>query len=267
MARFNYNESKNYGTTNSYFSLKDNGDKAKIRILLNNIDDIQGIAIHTIQVGDRTMDVECLRAYNEPVHNCPLCEQGYDVTAKLYIPIYDEDTRESKIWTRGRAFFQKLSSLCSHYNPLVATPFEVERCGAKGDPKTSYEFYPLPSDNATLDSFPFVDAENTSFQVKSYQELDNYLRTNTFEAQQPVQRQSYQPAPRPQNREIPTNQTLYLKVKFPYRPQIRALQAYLFLYRLFPRFRSFLEVHRHFLKVISHICLYVLLHGQQAHSD
>jgi hypothetical protein len=89
-------------------------------------------------------------------------------------------SKESKIWTRGRTFFQKLSSLCSRYNPLVATPFEVERVGKKGDTSTTYETYPMQTDNAIIEDFPEIKAEGTCFQVKSYDELVNYLQTGTF---------------------------------------------------------------------------------------
>lgn len=181
MARFNYAEADNYGAQKSnYFSLKDDGDTAKIRFLINDINDLEGVAVHEVQVGDKTFDVECLRAYNEPIDNCPLCAANYKQNAKLFIPIYDEGSKESKIWTRGRTFFNKLSSLCSRYNPLVATPFEIERVGKKGDTNTTYETYPMQSDNARVEDFPEVKAEGICFQTKTFEELEYYLQTGSF---------------------------------------------------------------------------------------
>lgn len=181
MARFNMQESDNYGAMkNNYFGLKDNGDTGVIRFLYNDINDVEGVATHEIQVGDKKIDVECLRAYNEPLHKCPLCEAGYKVNAKLFIPVYDVNSKESKIWTRGRTFFQKLSSLCSRYNPLVATPFEVERVGKKGDTNTTYETYPMKSDDARVEDFPEIKGEDVAFQVRTFDELTEYLRTGSF---------------------------------------------------------------------------------------
>jgi hypothetical protein len=181
MARFSFDEAENYGAQKSnYFNLKDNGDTSKIRFLYNDINDVEGVSVHEIEVDGKRMDIECLRTYNEPIHNCPLCEAGYKVNAKIYIPVYDMTSKESKIWTRGKTFFQKLSSLCSRYNPLVATPFEVERVGKKGDTSTTYETYPMQTDNAIVEDFPEINAEGTCFQVKSYNELLNYLQTGTF---------------------------------------------------------------------------------------
>jgi len=205
MARFNYNESEFYGAPKSnYFSLKDDGDTAKIRFLINDINDLEGVAVHEVQVGDKTMDVECLRAYNEPVDNCPLCAANYKQNAKLFIPVYDESSKESKIWTRGRTFFKKLSSLCARYNPLVGTSIEVERVGKKGETSTDYQFYPGNTDNAKVTDFPEVKAEGICFQTKTYEELQNYVQTGTFEMEQPQRGNRHeQPVRRQVEREMP----------------------------------------------------------------
>lgn len=179
--RFGINEIDNYGTGKSnYFSLKDDKDTAVIRFLYNDINDVEGVACHSVEVDGKRMDVECLRAYNEPLSKCPLCEAGYKVDAKLFIPVYDENAKESKIWTRGKTFFSKLSSLCSRYNPLVSTPFEVERNGKKGDTNTTYEVYPLTADNARIEDFPEIKADDVAFQCKTFDELTTYLQTGNF---------------------------------------------------------------------------------------
>ena len=181
MARFSYEEADNYGAPKSnYFSLKDDGDTAKIRFLLNNLNDLMGVSTHEVQVGDRKIDVECLRTYDEPVDKCPLCAAEYKVNAKLYIPVYDEGSKESKIWTRGKSFFNKMSSLCARYKPLVGTPFDVERVGKKGDTNTTYETYPMQTDNSRIEDFPEVEIENVAFQVKTAEEMNYYLDTGSF---------------------------------------------------------------------------------------
>jgi len=185
MARFSFEESENYGGgSNKFFTLKDDKDTAVIRFLYNNMNDIQGVSVHTVKVDNNNVDVECLRAYNEPVEKCPLCAAGQHPFGKLYIPVYDEASKESKIWTRGRTFFNKLSSLCSRYNPLVGTPIEVERNGKKGDQSTTYEMYPMQSDNAIITDFPEINAEGLAFHVKTEDELNYYLDHGTFPKEQ-----------------------------------------------------------------------------------
>lgn len=181
MARFKYNEVDNYGGgSNSFFSLKDDKDTAVVRFLYNDMNDVEGTSLHEIEVDGQRMDVECLRSYDEPISNCPLCEAGYKVTAKIFVPLYDENAKEAKIWTRGKKFFDTLSSLCTRFNPLVATPIELERCGKKNDTNTSYQTYPMQSDNTRLEDLPEIKAEGLAFQVKSYDELISYLNTGRF---------------------------------------------------------------------------------------
>lgn len=203
MARFSFEEADNYGGgKSSFFGLRDDGDTAKIRFLLNDLNDLQGVATHQIEVGDRRMDVECLRAYDEPVDNCPLCAAGYKQDAKLFIPVYDEGAKESKFWSRGKTYFQKLSSLCSHYNPLVGTLFELERVGKKGDTNTTYETYMIKSDDAKVQDFPEIKPEGVCFQVKTYEELERYLQTGEFEDQQVARGTRQAGATRQQSRQV-----------------------------------------------------------------
>lgn len=181
MARFNMNEADNYGAAkNNYFSLKDHGDTAQIRFLYNDINDVEGVAVHEVDENGKKFDVECLRAYNEPISKCPLCEASYKQNAKIFIPVYDMGSKESKIWTRGKAYFSKLSSLCTRYNPLVATPFEIERVGKKGDTNTTYETYPLQSDNSILEDFEVLNPEGICFQTKTADEMLTFLQTGLF---------------------------------------------------------------------------------------
>lgn len=191
MARFTINDYENYGGGSSnYFSLKDNGDTAKIRFLYNDINDVEGVPVHQVQVDGKTVDIACLRTYDEPIDNCPLCKAGYRVIPRLYIPVFDEDAQETKIWTRGRTFFKKLSSLCSRYNPLVSTVFEVERVGKKGDTNTTYETYPVETDDLIITDFPDINPEEFCFEDKTAEEMIKYLETGMFVAPQTPQRTS-----------------------------------------------------------------------------
>ena len=185
MARFSYEESENYGSTKStFFSIKDDKETKVVRFLYNDIKDIQGVSCHEVKVGDRTIDVECLRKYNEPVETCPLCAAEYKTKAMLFVPVYDVEDKETKIWTRGKKFFDKLSSLCARYRPLVGTPFEIERNGKKGDTSTTYEIFPMKSDDSRIEDFPEINPEGTAFQIKTYEELQEYLRTGQFPTKQ-----------------------------------------------------------------------------------
>ena len=184
MARFNAQEADNYGGQGGggFFSLKNDKDVATVRFMYNTIEDVEGFAIHEIEVDGRKRYVNCLREYNQPVDDCPLCAAKQRVIAKVFVHLYDEETQEIKIWDRGKTFFSKISSLCARYNPLVSTPFEIERNGKKGDTSTTYETYALATDDLTLEDLPEVPKLlGTLILDKTYEELEFYLDSGYFE--------------------------------------------------------------------------------------
>lgn len=165
MARFHANEAKNYGGQGGggFLSLADDGDVVRVRFLYDTIDDVEGISVHRVEVGQRDNGspiyryVNCLREYNDPVDKCPFCSDGKPVYAKLFIPVYDVDTDEVKTWERGKKFFAKMSGLCSRYPHIVAREFDIERHGKHGSMDTTYEVYPVDDgydESLTTQDFP-----------------------------------------------------------------------------------------------------------------
>lgn len=184
MARFNVDEVENYGGQGGggFFSLKNDKDVATVRFMYNTIDDVEGFAVHEIEVDGKKRYINCLREYNQPLDDCPLCAAKFRVIAKLFVILYDVESEEVKIWDRGKTFFSKLSSLCARYSPLVSTPFEIERNGKKGDTKTTYETYALDTDDVTLEDLPEVpELLGTLILDKSYEELEFFLDNGYFE--------------------------------------------------------------------------------------
>ena len=60
---FSVLDADNYGGQGGggYFRLKNDHDTAQVRFLYDSIDDVQGYAVHEIQVGDKKRYVNCLR--------------------------------------------------------------------------------------------------------------------------------------------------------------------------------------------------------------
>ena len=79
MARFSYNDADNYGSSSNsnFFQLKEDGEKAKVRIMYRGASDIEGVAVHEVQLGDKKRYVNCLRNYTDPIDMCPLCKANY----------------------------------------------------------------------------------------------------------------------------------------------------------------------------------------------
>lgn len=187
MGRFGANEVDNYGGSggSSFFTLKDDGDVARVRFMYNSMEDVIGYAVHEVEIDGKKRYVNCLRSYNEPKSKCPFCNANSFQRAKLYIPMYDIDEDEVKIWERGKNFFAKMSSICARYSnantPLVAHTFDVERRGKKGDTSTTYEIYETGCDDTRLEDLPEIpEILGTIVLDKSADDMEYYLDNECF---------------------------------------------------------------------------------------
>lgn len=183
MARFNYSEADKYGGQGGagYFSLKDDKDVARVRFLYNGIDDVEGYAVHQVEIDGKKRWVNCLREYNQPIDNCPFCREKKKVQAKLFIPLYNIDEDKEQCWERGKKFIPKLTSICARYPNLVSHVFEIERNGKKGDQTTTYEIYEVDKDETTLEDMPEVqDPIGSIILDKSADDMEFYLENGYF---------------------------------------------------------------------------------------
>ena len=164
-----------------YFGLADDGDKAIVRFYHTNGDDIEKIAVHRVDIGDRKgIPVACIRELDGAVADCPLCENGSPVSARMYLKIlvYEKDNEgyytklpQLTIWERGSGFRKTMQSLINRYasngKALMDTIFEIERSGKKGDQKTQYNIYKV--DDLEPDECPLPTDESNSATARTYQ--------------------------------------------------------------------------------------------------
>ena len=211
MARFSYDEVDNYGGNGGqgFFSLSDDGDVAKVRFLYNKLEDVEGLAVHQIELDGKKRYVNCLREYGKPVDDCPFCKAGMFVNAKLFIPIYDIESGQVKTWERGKKFFGKLAGICKRYaskDDLVSHIFEVERHGKKGDTQTTYEIFEVSSDDTALEDLPEApDVVGKLVLDKSKEEMQYFLDYNEFPDSDEAPRRSRASEEMPVRRRTPRN--------------------------------------------------------------
>ena len=183
MARFKPEEVEHYGGQGGagFFSLKNDKDVAQARFMYDTIEDVEGYAVHEVEIDGRKRYVNCLRAYNEPLDNCPFCKAQRRQLVKLFVPLYNLDKDQVQIWERGKKYFQTLSSLCSRYPNLASHVFEIERSGKPGDTQTSYREYEVKKDNTTLEDLPEVPTILGGVVLdKTPEEMEYYLDNNVF---------------------------------------------------------------------------------------
>lgn len=184
MAKFGVNEADNYGGNGGggYFSLKNHMDTAQVRFLYDKIEDVEGYAVHEVEINGKKRAVNCLRDYGAPIDDCPFCKAKMAVRAKYYIPLYDVTNNRSVIWERGKQFGAKLSGLCARYPHLYQRVFEIERHGAAGDKETTYEIFPTDGvdENLNLEDFEKPEVLNAVVLNKTADEMQYYVDRGIF---------------------------------------------------------------------------------------
>lgn len=182
MARFGVGDADKYGGQggSGYFRLENDKDVARVRFLFDSIDDVEGFAVHEVEVDGKKRYVNCLREYGQPVDVCPFCADRRFVQVKYFIPLYNIDADKVQTWERGKKFGQKLSSLCARYPHLVSHTFEIERNGKAGEQTTTYEIYETGQDDTTLEQFEVPDILGSHVLDKTADELAEYIRTGAF---------------------------------------------------------------------------------------
>lgn len=194
MPRVNYNEIDNYSTSSNgeWFSLKKDKEVANVHILADSMDDMDFMVVHKVQINGVERYVNCLRKAGDPIDNCPLCASGSKPTLRLFLQLYDVNDNKLKIWDRGKSFSTILESLSRRVpKPLYQTQFEIERNGAPGSTNTSYALYPIQNPEKVVDTLPDkieLLGENSIVLDKSFEELQKFVASGSFDGQPQVQR-------------------------------------------------------------------------------
>lgn len=151
MGKVNFNEvqqqaaNREGGNLARFFSLKNDGDEAIVRILHDSVDDFDLYAVHDVFVGQKRRKVNCLRDPQDPVEKCPLCEGGEKLYYRMYIHMIQYIRNDSGqivaqpvVWERSASYANTLKNLIDEYGPLTDCIFKIKRSGAAGSKETSY---------------------------------------------------------------------------------------------------------------------------------
>ena len=177
------NDAENYGGNGGggFFSLKDDKDTAQVRFLYDKIEDVEGFAIHEVEIDGKKRAVNCLREYGAPLDDCPFCKKGYPVRVKYYVPLLQIKDGKTVLWERGKKFGSKLSSMCSRFPHLVSHIFEIERNGKAGDQQTTYEIYEVAQDeNVSIEDFEIPQPLGTVVLDKTAEDMQYFLDRGVF---------------------------------------------------------------------------------------
>lgn len=189
----NQSNSTSYGV--SYFGLKNDGDTAIVRFMIDSVEEFDILAIHNITVDGKFRKVSCIRDARQPLEACPLCEAGEKLTTKFFIKMVQYVKNENNtftavpcIWERSFNYAKTLKNLLEDYGPLSNVLFKVRREGQPGDVSTKYAInyaapavypeaaYPKPTEN------PFSSFNILGSMVldKSYEDLAAWVENGRF---------------------------------------------------------------------------------------
>lgn len=183
MARFSVADADKYGGQGGggFFSLKNDKDVARVRFLYESIEDVEGLAVHQVEIEGKKRYVNCIREYGQPMDTCPFCAAKMFTTAKYFVPVYNMDEDRVQTWERGKQFGAKLSSICGRYPNLVSHVFEIERNGKPGDTSTTYEIYPIgDADDSQLVDFEIPEVLGGLVLDKDANEMNYFLDYGAF---------------------------------------------------------------------------------------
>lgn len=216
MGKINIKDSGKFQQTggSDFFTLKDDGDTAKVRFLYTELDgsDIDYFLVHEVEIDGKRRYVSCNAVDSEGkmhVEDCPLCQSGNKPKEKLFLQLYNADEDKLMIWERGKNFVAKIVTYLNRYGALIEQPFDIERRGKKGDKDTTYELFALAKDNKTLEDFPEKQQIEGTLIIKCTKSdmmdiIDGVFKTTKNETQET--QKDEEPARRRERRTEPEQQ-------------------------------------------------------------
>lgn len=192
MGRISANDVSKYKTSDSeWFRLENDGDFERVQLMYESIEDTDVFSCHKVVVGYEKNGekiekyVDCLRdSYDEPIDKCPFCEAGLKIQAVPILSMYSHKDKKVKIWERSANFFEKkIVPLFNRYGNVSKKVFDIERHGAKGDKKTTYDFIAMSSDDG-VHPVDLTNIERPSFDgivlKKTKEEMNIFLDSGRF---------------------------------------------------------------------------------------
>lgn len=181
-------ENRSNGKFTSGLILTKDKNSARVRFLLDKLEDSPFYCVHTVKLMTKTgkafpVDVSCIADEGE----CPLCKEAllhqseqFPITSvardNVYIPLlrlYNYEGKyepEINIWKRSSVFYRDtLAPFAARYN-LGNKVVEISRAGVA--PRVTYSLYPLDND---VDGTPYKDLPSVEQLKQDYEYSDSLI--------------------------------------------------------------------------------------------
>lgn len=146
------NKYESQGTKAGWFSLKDDGDSATVRMLHKGQIgtepdgapkyDLDVFEVHKMDVDGSGKDRTILCKGDE----CELCKSGSKAQLRMFLQMINLDEKDKdkqlQLWERGITDIKQVLGIIEEYGDLNARDIKIKRCGAKNSLKTTYQYFP-----------------------------------------------------------------------------------------------------------------------------
>ena len=150
-----------------FFSLKDDGDKATVKILLRNEQDILKFAkpLHMVEINGYQNKVLCLNNPGED-DKCECCNARIKRQLKIMLPLYNVETKQVELWERGINQIKDLQVMLGKYGDLSQHTFEIIRSGKAKSKDTKYTMMYDPTQvDVNVDELQIPEITGRNFKL------------------------------------------------------------------------------------------------------
>ena len=150
-----------------FFSLKDDGDKATVKILIRNEEDILKFArpLHMVEINGYQNKVLCLDTVGN-TGNCECCKAGIKRQLKIMLPLDNVATGPVELWERGINQIKDLQVMLGKYGDLSEHTFEIIRSGKAKSKDTKYTMMYDPSKvDVNVDELEIPEVTGRNFKL------------------------------------------------------------------------------------------------------
>lgn len=185
---------KSFANSVSFFGLKNDGDSAIVRLLIDTPMDFDLVSVHDVEVNGKRRKVGCIK---DTTHRCPLCEAGNYARVKLFIHMlhYTQDetgklVAQPKVWERPGNYCRELADTIDGCGPFSNNVSKVTRIGAAGSTTVRYNIIHTlnpntysediyKKDTTALDNYHAI---GHIVMDKTAEEMTAFLETGEFPA-------------------------------------------------------------------------------------
>lgn len=208
MARITREQSDSLSpSSGNWFKLSNDKDTALIQFPYTHPEDIGRYSVHKLSVegnnNGATYMVDCIRELEDSVEACPLCDVGEATVSANLLQFYNHNTGRVEVWERSNKFLERVEALMDTYGyeDFNYRVFQIQRLGAKGDLKTTYDFNLMDRVDPIDWNDPSLDCPNivgSTIRAASFEDMEQFLETGQWPQQDQQQNTARRPAGRQQ---------------------------------------------------------------------